>query len=96
MSNENDVIVFDEEYIYAAKEIENYCSALVKMIDRYSASVNTILNQAIQDEVISSRLSELLAKVESVKTTIETTGEEAAATCRTYISEIDKADNFLY
>ena len=59
MSNENDVIVFDEEYKYASKQIRAYSDALIKMIREYSICVNYILDEAIKDEKISSGLREI-------------------------------------
>lgn len=96
MSNENDVIVFDEEYKYASKEIRAYCDALIKMIRQYSECVNHILNEAIKDEKISSGLREIQKQVKLVMADINTICFEASDVCSDYIIEIDDADNFLY
>lgn len=96
MTTSDDVIVFDEEYTYAAREIEDYCAALVQMIERYSKCINTILDKAIQDNAISFKLQSLVNEVESIKPEITAIGTEVAAACRDYINEIDSADRFLY
>ncbi len=96
MSNENDVIVFDEEYKYASKEIRAYCDALIKMIRQYSKCVNHILNEAIKDEKISSGLRGIEEQLKDLIGDIRATCVEATSACSDYIIEIDDADNFLY
>lgn len=96
MMEKEDVIVFDEEYAYAAQQIEKYCDVLIKRMEAYSKNVRTILDRAIKDREISARLQKLIAEVEAVKPGMEEIKKEAAAACREYISEIDSADQFLY
>lgn len=96
MASKNDILVFDEEYNYASKEIVAYCDELVHMIEIYSKSVNIVLEKAIKDEKISANLREIVTKVDSVKGEIKSIGKQAANICKNYISEIDTADDFLY
>lgn len=92
----NDVIVFDEEYQFAAQQIENYCDALYKMMDSYSKNIKIILEYAIRDKEISTELNELVDKVEYIKPQIKSIGNNASSTCRDFVSKIDEADKFLY
>lgn len=96
MSNEDDVIVFDEEYKYASKKINEYADALTKMISEYSICVNHILDEAIEDEKISSDLREIVEQVQNVMADIKTTCADASKVCFDYIVEINDADDFLY
>lgn len=96
MAKEKDVIVFDEEYRYASKEIKNYCNSLVMMISQYSKCVNIVLEKAIKDDKISSNLKNVLEQVEDVKEEISLISTKATSACLGYISEIDSADDFLY
>lgn len=96
MLNENDLIVFDQEYTNAAKQINDYCAAIVELIEKYSRCVNTILEKAIKDEKITTRLQELISNVEAVKPEVESIGEQASASCSQFVSDIDNADKFLY
>lgn len=96
MANEDDVIVFDEEYRYATKQIMGYSDALTKMIMEYLICVNIILSEAIQDEKISSELRGIVEQVKSVIGDIRTICDEASKTCFMYVSEINVADDFLY
>lgn len=96
MSNENDVIVFDEEYKYASKEIKRYACALINMIIEYSICVNIILDEAIKDEKISLGLSGIEEQVKSVIGDIGTICDEASKACFEYVLEIEDADDFLY
>ena len=95
MASENDLIVFDEEYSYAANEIKGYCDALSRMIDSYSKGVNNILENAIRDEDITSRLQNIVSGVEALKVQIEALGSLAASDCTQYVEKIDAADQFL-
>lgn len=92
----HDVIVFDDEYIYAAKEVKGYSDALVKKIDAFVRDVNVILEKAINDKEISSKLENLIVEVESVKGEIEASGQSVSKACKDYVKEIDAADQFLY
>lgn len=96
MSNDNDVIVFDEEYKYASKVIKEYAAALTKMITEYSTCVNNILDETIKDEKISSGLKEIVEQVKGVMGDIRTICVEASDACSEYVVEIDAVDNFLY
>lgn len=96
MSNDNDVIVFDEEYKYASNKIEDYGNALIKMIREYSTCVNNILDEAIKDEKISSGLREIEEQLKDVIGDIRTICVEASKTGSDYIMEINDADDFLY
>ncbi len=96
MSNDNDVIVFDEEYKYASEEIKKYADELIKMTIAYSICVNRILDEAIKDEKISSGLREIEKRVRNVMVNIRTICDEASKACSDYIVEIDNADDFLY
>ncbi|MBD5096185.1 MAG: hypothetical protein HDT40_04115 [Lachnospiraceae bacterium] len=96
MSNENDVIVFDEEYVYASMLIKKYGDELIKMIKAYSRCVDIILDEAIKDEKISSALREIRIQVKSVIRDIRITCDEASKACTDYIIEIENADDFLY
>lgn len=96
MNSSRDVIVFDEEYMNASKEMKDYCEALINKIDSYSKSVNVILEKAINDEKISENLRDIISHVETLKTEIEAIGQKASEACRDYVNEIDEADRFLY
>lgn len=96
MSNENDVIVFDKEYIYASMLIKKYGDALIEMIDAYLECVDKIFHETIKDKKISSALKELILQVESVIGDIRITCDEASKACSDYIIEIEDADDFLY
>lgn len=93
---ETDVIVYDEEYEYAARVIREYCNTLVNIIDAYKNCINTVLNSAIKDEKITNALKNVVFQVDSVKEEIISIGSEAATSCKGFVSAIDLADDFLY
>lgn len=96
MSNENDVIVFDEEYVYASVLIKKYGDELIEMIKAYSKCVDIILDEAIKDEKISLALGKIRMQVKSVIRDIRITCDEASKACTDFIIEIEDADDFLY
>lgn len=96
MNKNHDVIVFDEEYSFAANGISNYGNALIQLIEGYTTSLETILEVAIQDEKISTQLREIVAQLEPMKSHIESLCKEAKSLCETYVTEIDSVDQFLY
>ena len=96
MNKNHDVIVFDEEYSFAANGISNYGNALIQLIEGYTTSLETILEVAIQDEKISTQLREIVAQLAPMKSDIERLCKEAKSLCETYVTEIDSADQFLY
>lgn len=95
MSDKN-IIVFDEEYAYAAKEILDYGNALISYIDKYTKLVNRILEKAIIDVEISLRVLGIVNRVEALKSVLETISKEASSLCKSYVEEIDNADKYLY
>ncbi len=96
MPNSKDVLVFDDEYTFAAKEIKNYCNALNSMITEYSNAIHNITANAVIDEKIHKQLSNLIVQIESVKPDIDSISSQASKISKEYINEIDKADDFLY
>lgn len=96
MSNENDVIVFDKEYVYASMLIKKYGDELIKMIKAYSKCVDYILDEAIKDKKISLALGKIMIQVQNVIQDIRITCDEASKACSDYIIAIEDADDFLY
>lgn len=96
MINESDVIVFDQEYTYAAKQIKDYCAVLVELMESYNNCINDVLENAIKDKKITEKLQGIVSAVEEIKPSVETIGEQASDFCGNFVSEIDIADKFLY
>lgn len=95
MVNKGDLIVFDQEFNYASKQIREYGNELTRRMNRYCEIVLTIMNAAIQDELITAQLTELVDKVMRARIYLGS-AEGAAKACTSYVQEIDKADQFLY
>lgn len=96
MNKNRDVIVFDEEYSFAANRISGYGDALIQLIEGYTTNLETILEVAIQDEKISTQLRVIVEQLEPMKSRIESLCKEAKSLCETYVTETDSADQFLY
>lgn len=96
MSSPNDVIVFDEEYKSASKQISTYGEALIIYIETFNNCIKTIDEIAIKDKEISEKLSNLVLKIEELKPSLEDIIERGKQLCKEYINEIDAADQFLY
>ena len=67
MEPDNDVIVFDEEYFFAASELRQYANALDDLISQYVSTVKVITERAISDEKISSRLVNIMEQAEALR-----------------------------
>lgn len=96
MEPDNDVIVFDEEYFFAASELRQYANALDDLISQYVSTVKVITERAISDEKISSRLVNIMEQAEALRPQLKETVEKAADMCTKFVAEIDSADKFLY
>lgn len=96
MADSSDVIVFDEEYSFAANEISDYGEALIKLIDGYTQNIEIILEDAVKDEKISEKLRAIIELLTPLKPHIESICKEAQSLCTSYVAEIDSTDQFLY
>lgn len=96
MGQSKDVIVFDEEYTAAADQIGAYGEALIQLMDEYTSIMESVLGSAIQDQEISEKLRAILEQLPPLKSHIKNLCGEAKDFCKTYVTEIDSADQFLY
>lgn len=92
----NNMGIADQEFTTAARKLAGYASALDSDLRDYLNAVRTVYEEAIQDELIRSRLVELCNQVESLRAPLNSIVNQASKDCKTFIKEIDKADQFLY
>lgn len=93
---DKNVVIYDEEFKHAAKEIDGYCQALINYMETYKKSINEIRKSVIKDVLISAKLEILSGRVEDIRISIKNIADKAPKNCKKYVSEIDKADKFLY
>lgn len=91
-----DLIVYDEEIRYAKRCIIAYGKALITIMNNYTSGLETILDTAIKDDLISEELRNLIEKVNAIKPDVSESVEKAGHSCENYIQAIDAADQFLY
>lgn len=93
---DNDVIVYDGEYIHAGQEIGEYGDALIKLIDDYCICVKYILSNVIRDKEISEELEKIVSALMEIRPVMDEHKQKAKNLCQRYIQEIDMADQFIY
>ena len=96
MSSKNDLMVFDEEYEFAKDYLINYSKELTGRIDSFNSALETLLEIAVKDEAITQELRKLIEELNGLKPLIDETVSSAASDCSSFVSAIDKADQFLY
>ena len=92
----NNMGIADDEFYSDARKLTNYASALDNNLRDYLAAVRIICDEAIQDQLIRSRLLDLCKQVEGVREPLNSIVSQASKDCKTFVKEIDKADQFLY
>ena len=92
----NNMGIADSEFKSAARKLSNYAEALDSDLKDYLNAVRVICEEAIQDQLIRSRLSSLADQVESLRGPLNSIVSQASKDCKTFVKEIDKADQFLY
>ncbi len=94
--NGKGVVMYDNDYMAAATYIESYSSSLVGMINGYVNILARVTEGAIQDQKICAALANLANQTGALMEVISSVGEQAANASRSFISEVDSADSFLY
>lgn len=93
----NKDVVYDEmELTIATNNILNYADFLSRSIERYISLINEVQENGIQDELICSKLSELVSTVTPYKTAIYNEVEKINSEVHKAIEEVAKADNFKF
>lgn len=92
----NNMGIADEEFSSDARKLVNYASALDDDLRNYLNAVKLICDQAIQDQMIRSRLLSLCEQIESIRAPLNSIVSQASKDCKAFVKEIDKADQFLY
>lgn len=96
MADSSDLIVFDQEYYYAKREIKEYGEALVKLMDDYITKVRFVMDEAINDELITEALQALIDQISPLKEIVEGVTQQVSSDCENFVRGIDAADDFLY
>lgn len=96
MASKSNLGVSDREFIQAGNAIVTYAEKLESMIVAYCTSLKTVCDSAIQDQKITAQLKELSDQVDALRTPLHEIAEQAKKDCKKFVSEIDKADKFLY
>lgn len=96
MEYDYDIIVFDEEYAYAQKEIDGYGKALQILIKEYTSILKNIVKYSIKDELIAEELNKIIQNVEPLASRIFVLKNDIKNKCMLFPGVIDSADKFLY
>ena len=96
METDKDVIIYDAEIKNAAIYINNYCNALTELIESYNVNLTYVVNNAIKDQKIANKLSNIASHIGSLKGHLAEIAVETQNICSLYLTEIDNADQFLY
>lgn len=89
--------IYDEmELSIAANNLLNYADFLSRSIESYIILINEVQENGIKDELICSKLSDLVSRVTPYKTAIYNEVEKINSEINKAIEDVSKADNFKF
>lgn len=89
-----DVVCVDDELYAASSNIIEYCETLNRIIEDYISIIERIQEDGIQDELICTRLNELIDSVQPYIEYINNEKNLILSQTRSYQTKIDEEDNF--
>ena len=92
----NNLIIHDTEIAGASNLVSTYAERLMQMIDQINTALKTVTETAIKDQAISPELGRIAEKLDGMKQPIENLAEAVREDSRSFLQEIDEADQFLY
>lgn len=95
MASDN-LIVCDDEYLTAAYKVESLGDFLTEASTYYSKIIQYILDEAIEDDVMSAGFSRILSQIEPTADAMSAIKTAISEDLKNYITDIDEADSFLY
>lgn len=90
------IVCAEKELSIAANNIAEYGEFLARIIDAYIKALRKIQLEGIQDELVYEKLSDIIQRVQPLKATIPDQCEQIASSVRSYISAVERADNFKF
>ncbi|MDR2108398.1 MAG: hypothetical protein LBP28_02920 [Coriobacteriales bacterium] len=94
---DQDLIVVDSELGGdVARAVEIMADNLTEAIARYDAILNYVMQQAICDELLRSRLQNMQAQLKPLCEPLQIIKSSCTSGLRKFVSEIDRADEALY
>ena len=91
-----DLIVVDEDYNFAAKELQEYCTFLKKAAGDYRDIMDRIIRDAVKDELIANGLINIHFRITPIADEIDAIGAALSADATSFVGEIDAADDLIY
>lgn len=90
------IVVYDSEIKNGAGTVKSYCEELASMIAEYCSCVKGITETAVQDTKIRNRLAKLTERMSALQEPLLDVGDSVQNLGKTFIKDIDEADQFLY
>jgi hypothetical protein len=91
-----DIKILDDEIINMGNEIKKTGEKLEALYQRYVNCMNTLGNDGIKDGDTSQNIKEYVSKMSRLNELIKGQTELVCDRCCSYISEIDRVDDFLF
>ena len=91
-----DIIYDENELAIAVNSIMGYADFLARCIEEYVGLLNELQNKGIQDELVCSEITGLIATIEPYKTSIYDTCESVAGKINKSMGEVETADSFRF
>lgn len=92
----DELIIKDSEFIKAGKKFKTYFDTLKKVIHQYEIALNHISADAIPSGATHDALVEFNKYVKKLELITEGTGDKFNSLNNSFISDIEKADDYLY
>jgi hypothetical protein len=92
----NDLYIVDSNFDAASKNIADYANELLSVIYEYKVNLRFVCETVIQDELIRSKLVDIIEKLNPIEKEIKETVDKITSNCSAYVKRIDEADQYLY
>lgn len=90
------VIIVDNNFIDAAEQIAAYGIRLGDALREFSNIMEYIIEYAVLDEKIRAKLISLKEQLAPLENEVLLQTREVQSSLKSYITEVDEADQFLY
>lgn len=91
-----DVIVYDDDFTAFGDKIEEFGQKLEGIFDRYVDCMEKLGTQGFIEGDTSDNIQYFVSSVSVLKDDIRDFTKFVKENCNNYISDLDKADDFLY
>ncbi|MBC2177784.1 hypothetical protein HCB27_14275 [Listeria booriae] len=91
-----DIVIDDENCNDVGKEFTTIATSFENKLKNYLDSLDRVLEGAVKAGAVSNNLKDFQTEANTLSELLEDINEEITDTIKTFVSDMDKADNDLY